>query len=232
MTESFWKTAEPLITLTEKHPFLVAMVDGTLNEENFKYYVIQDALYLKDFAMGLRFLSENPKISASDSKRLNDFAHGAEVAEMELHNSFFKKWGIDASGADQMPNCLLYTSYMQRVIKTRCHAEGLAVLLPCFWVYMHVGKCMLKLREDLGDSVTRIPQYDAWIDMYGGEDFEKEVKDYIAMVDEAASNADKETIANMEKHFMMCCKLEYMFWDQAHDLMQWPKHIEDCEPKK
>jgi len=207
-------------------------VDGTLNEENFKYYVIQDALYLKDFAMGLRFLSENPKISASDSKRLNDFAHGAGVAEMELHNSFFKKWGIDASGADQMPNCLLYTSYMQRVIKTRCHAEGLAVLLPCFWVYMHVGKCMLKLREDLGDSVTRIPQYDAWIDMYGGEDFEKEVKDYIAMVDEAASNADKETIANMEKHFMMCCKLEYMFWDQAHDLMQWPKHIEDCEPKK
>jgi len=50
-----------------------------------------------------------------------------------------------------MPNALLYTSYMLRVINTSCHAEGLAVLLPCFWVYMHVGKCMLKLREELDD---------------------------------------------------------------------------------
>lgn len=37
-------------------------------------------------------------MSESDSKRLEEFAHGAEVAEMELHNSFFKKWGIDATG--------------------------------------------------------------------------------------------------------------------------------------
>ena len=62
-----------------------------------------------------------------------------------------KRWGIEATGAKQMPNALLYTSYMLRVINTTCHAEGLAVLLPCFWVYMHVGKCMLKLREELGD---------------------------------------------------------------------------------
>lgn len=91
MAQSFWKTAEPLITLTEKHPFLVAMVDGTLEEENFKYYVIQDALYLKDFALGLRLLAKNPDISEDDSKRLNEFAYGAEVAEMDLHNSFFQK---------------------------------------------------------------------------------------------------------------------------------------------
>jgi len=229
MTDSFWKAAEPLIKITETHPFLVAMVDGTLNEENFKYYVIQDALYLKDFALGLRTLAKNSDISEADSKRLSKFAHGAEVAEMELHNSFFKKWGIDATGAKQMPNALLYTSYMLRVINTSCHAEGLAVLLPCFWVYMHVGKCMLKLREELDDSVKRIPQYDAWIDMYGGDEFEKEVKDYIAMVDIAAKSADEKTITNMKGHFIMCCKLEYMFWDQAQDLMKWPAHLENID---
>ena len=63
----------------------------------------------------------------------------------------FIRWEIDATDAKPMPNTLLYTSYMLRVVATRPHAEGLAVLLPCFWVYMHVGKCMLKLRENLGD---------------------------------------------------------------------------------
>lgn len=227
MSERFWKAAEKIIIKTESHPFLVDMVKGTLNEENFKYYVIQDALYLKDFAAALRILSKNDGVSESDSKRLEEFAHGAEVAEMELHNSFFKKWGIDATGATQMPNCLLYTSYMLRVVKTCSHAEGLAVLLPCFWVYMHVGKCMLKLRDDLGNTVERIPQYDAWIDMYGGEEFEKEVKDYIAMVDAAADGKSDEILSQMEEHFIMCCKLEYYFWDQAQNLMKWPQIVEE-----
>ena len=50
---------------------------------------------------------------------------------------------------------------------------------------------MLALREKLGDSVTRPPQYDAWIDMYSGEEFEREVNDYIAIVDKAAKTADE-----------------------------------------
>jgi thiaminase/transcriptional activator TenA len=150
--QDFWDETAPLIAVTETHPFLVAMVDGTLNIDSFRYYVVQDALYLADFASCLRRLSENEGVSDEDSARLKAFARGAEEAEMALHDSFFKQWNISAEGVEQMPNCLLYTSYMERIVSTRPHAEGLAVLLPCFWVYMHVGKCMLKLRHDLGET--------------------------------------------------------------------------------
>jgi thiaminase (transcriptional activator TenA) len=61
--------------------------------------------------------------------------------------------------------------------------------------------------------------------MYGGEDFEKEVKDYIAMVDIACKSADEQTLKEMEKHFQMSCKLEHMFWDQAQTKMEWPKIV-------
>lgn len=61
--------------------------------------------------------------------------------------------------------------------------------------------------------------------MYGGEDFEREVKDYIAMCDKAAKSADEETLKEMEKHFLMSCKLEHMFWDQASTQMTWPDII-------
>ena len=150
-SQDFWNAAESLIKVTEKHPFLVAMVDGSLPVDQFQYYVVQDALYLGDFADCLRRLGKNPGIPEEDAKRLEAFAVGAEEAEMSLHNSFFKQWDVSAEGVEQMPNTLLYTSFMKRIVATRSHAEGLAALLPCFWVYMHVGKKMLKLREDLGD---------------------------------------------------------------------------------
>jgi len=148
--QAFWDKAANLIAVTEKHPFLVGQVDGTLDLENFRYYVVQDALYLGDFADCLRRLGNNAGVKKEDADRLKAFGNGAEEAEMMLHSGFFKEWNISAEGVEQMPNTLLYTSYMKRIVATKCHAEGLAVLLPCFWVYMHVGKCMLKLREELG----------------------------------------------------------------------------------
>ena len=58
--------------------------------------------------------------------------------------------------------------------------------------------------------------------MYGGEEFEKVVKDYISMVDKVCKTADEETLKEMEKNFIMSCKLEHMFWDQAQYKMEWP----------
>jgi thiaminase/transcriptional activator TenA len=152
--QSFWDAAAPMIAVTEKHPFLVAMVDGTLEQDNFRYYVVQDALYLADFSDCLRRLSVSAG-SKEDSEALEARAKGCEEAEMELHNNFMVAWDISCTAqgvqVEQMPNCLLYTSYLKRIVATKSHAHGLAVLLPCFWVYMHVGKEMLKLREELGD---------------------------------------------------------------------------------
>ena len=258
-TKSLWDEAANLITATEKHPFLVSMVDGSLNLDSFRYYVIQDALFLTDFAQCLEILAtkmEEEYINASSCskkfgvppyrvteniKRIRELAVGIEEAEKELHRSFFTQWNINVTNNDikSAPNTLLYTSYMLRVVSTRPYTEGLAVLLPCFWVYMHVGKCMLQLREEIDNDNNndnakqqkRPAQFDAWIDMYAGDEFEKEVTDYIAIVDTAIqhnvnNNANKDdgmdVLMKMKEHFVMCCKLEYMFWDQAQVLMDWP----------
>ena len=42
-------------------------------------------------------------------------------------------------------------------------------------------------------------------------------------VDQAIADADEETIAKMQEHFNMTCRLEHMFWDQANSLMDWPE---------
>ena len=66
--------------------------------------------------------------------------------------------------------------------------------------------------------------------MYGGEEFEAEVKDYIAMTEAACHHQtlrnDGTTLANMQKHFIKCCELEHMFWDQASEKMKWPEFVQ------
>ena len=94
MAQSFWDAASPLISVTERHPFLVSMVDGTLKPDKFQYYTIQDALYLNDFAYCLKMLGDKMMSESNDemkSTRLHHFAMAAEEDEKELHRNFFKR---------------------------------------------------------------------------------------------------------------------------------------------
>lgn len=260
--QSLWDKAHPIIIKeTEKHPFLVSMVDGTLEENNFRYYVQQDVLYLNDFSYCLRQLALKKAPTTNDKNLLIDLADGAEKDEIALHNAYLKGWNTNEESSsskqqqhEQMPNTLLYTSYMRRIIdgSETTYGEGLAVLLPCFWVYMHVGKCMLKLRNELDTNNTatdnqnnesrnrlRPKHYNDWIDMYAGDEFEHEVNNYIQLVNNelqriqtkqtqngttAPVNDKKvnEELKQIEYHFIMSCKLEHMFWDQAVTMMEWP----------
>ena len=89
--------------------------------------------------------------------------------------------------------------------------------------------CLLTLLFDtFVDSKRRPPQYDAWIDMYAGDIFETKVKDYINLVDTAYAAAASTTtpdnilMDDLQRIFNTCCKLEYMFWDQAFEFKEWP----------
>ena len=200
--QSLWDKAYPVIIKeTEKHPFLVSMVDGTLEENNFRYYVQQDLLYLQDFSYCLRQLALKKAPTTNDKNLLIDLADGAEKDEIALHNAYLKGWNTNEESSSsnqqqhvQMPNTLLYTSYMRRIIdgSDTTYGEGLAALLPCFWVYMHVGNCMLKLREELDNTnnndssnqLLRPKHFNNWIDTYAGDEFENDVNNYIQLVNE------------------------------------------------
>ena len=68
----------------------------------------------------------------------------------------------------------------------------------------------------------RPEEYDRWIDMYAGEEFETAVKDYRALVEDAARSADETTLRAMSKHFTKACELEWMFWTAAEEGIDWP----------
>src|SRR5713101_1582669 len=88
-----WRSIEPIYAEILAHPFVRGLTDGSLPREAFRFYAVQDALYLRDFARSL-------SIAAARAPReewiimFNEHAAGALKVEMTLHESFFKDFGL------------------------------------------------------------------------------------------------------------------------------------------
>jgi len=52
-TTTLWRSIEPIYATILAHPFLRGLTDGGLPREAFRFYAVQDALYLRDFARAL-----------------------------------------------------------------------------------------------------------------------------------------------------------------------------------
>ena len=45
-----WQAITPIYAAILDHPFVRGLTDGSLSREAFRFYAVQDALYLRDFA--------------------------------------------------------------------------------------------------------------------------------------------------------------------------------------
>jgi thiaminase (transcriptional activator TenA) len=92
---------------------------------------------------------------------------------------------------------------------------GLATVLPCFWVYQHIG-------QTLNSRGSTNAKYQAWINMYGGQEFDETVQQAIRMMDAVGRQLGAEQQAACVKHFVMNARLEFMFFDGPCSHEVWP----------
>lgn len=213
-SEQAWQAALPAYTAILELDFLRELMDGTLPQEKFRFYIQQDALYLHGFGKAL----------AGIAAKLDDPEHiGAFVAfagdtmavERDMHQSFFSVLGA-LENLEPSPTCLLYTSYMLRQLADAPVEVAMASVLPCFWVYKEVGDYIL------ANQTRGANPYQKWINTYGGEEFGTAVKRAIAVCDELAAACTAQQRDAMTRAYILCTKMEWMFWDSAYKLERWP----------
>ncbi|MGF1470822.1 MAG: thiaminase II [Rubrobacteraceae bacterium] len=216
-TADLWRSIGPIYDEILSHPFLAGLTDGTLPEECFRHYVLQDALYLRDYARALSLAGVR---SPEDTTLVmfNEHSAGAIQVERSLHDSFFKDLGVSESAVDNTPmapTTLAYTSYLLRTAALGNYPEVLGALLPCYWIYAEVGRTLL----ETGSPNAR---YQRWIDTYGGEDFGLLVKAVLDVTDEACENLPAEQQRSVTEAFVTTSRYEWMFWNMAWTLEKWP----------
>jgi thiaminase (transcriptional activator TenA) len=216
-TAELWASIEPIYAAILRHPFVRGLTDGSLSKDAFRYYVIQDAHYLRDFARAL-------SIAAARAPRedwiimLNEHAAGALRVERSLHETFFRDFGLSEKGVAAVPLAptnLAYTSYLLAVAYGAPFHEALAALLPCYWIYWEVGKEL----ERMG---SRDPLFTRWIATYASEEFGSVVRAVLETTDTLAPRLTDEARATMRRHFATTSRYEWMFWDMGHRQEGWP----------
>ena len=199
------------------HPFITGLTNGTLPVESFAFYVVQDALYLQGYARALAAVGSR----APTSDAMQMFArHAADAvaAELELHATLLAELGIsaeDVKRAEPGPANLAYTSYLLAVAHAGSYAEGVAAVLPCYWIYWEVGK-------ELARRGSPDPRYQRWISAYAAPEFGAVVAAVIAETDRIASAVSESELARMRRHFLTTSRYEFLFWDAGYRRESWP----------
>lgn len=213
-----WRNTVKLQQAVLDHPFNEELASGTLSRERFQFYLAQDARYLVGFGRALAVAAAR----APEPGDLTFFAGAAReavVVERALHEGYFERFGLseaELAAIETSPTCLAYTSFLLATAQTGSYGELVAALLPCFWVYQHVGSDILG-RTQVADN-----PYRTWIETYADDKFAASVQQCRDAVDRAAAAADPETRERMLAAFTRACEYEWMFWDSAYRLESWP----------
>ncbi len=212
-TETLWSSINDIYRAILQHPFNEELAQGILPREKFLFYMQQDALYLADFARALAIMAGR----SPEEEAIIQFARFAEnvaVVERALHQTYFQDFGITAPTRQQAPACFTYTNFLLATTATRSYEEGMAAVLPCFWIYREVG-------HDIYRRSAPNNPYQKWIDTYASPEFSEWVDQAIALTDRIAAQASEEAKTRMRTAFELSSRLEWMFWDSAYRLERW-----------
>ena len=216
-TGELWDSIEAIYAAILRHPFVRGLTDGSLPEESFRFYAVQDALYLRDFARAL-------SLAGARAPRdewiimFNEHAAGALRVERALHESFFQAWGLgpaELASTPPAPSNLAYTSYLLAVAYGAPFHEAVAALLPCYWIYWEVGK-------ELERRGSPNPLYTRWIGTYASDEFGAVVRAVLDCTDATAAGLHPSELEAMRRHFITTSRYEWMFWDMGYRREPWP----------
>lgn len=212
-----WAGIEPTFAAILRHPFVTGLTDGSLDRESFAFYVVQDAVYLTDYARALAVVGAKAPTSP-DIAMFARHAAGAIEVERSLHDSLLADLGIDGAlvaAAEPAPTNLAYTSYLLATVHTGSFVEGLAAVLPCYWIYAEVGRHLI-------GRGSPDPRYQRWIDTYGGGEFAAVVREVLELTDRVGESVSEEEEAAAHAAFRTTARYEWMFWDMGLRRERWP----------
>lgn len=195
-------------------PFVKEMALGTLDEERFCNYMVQDYLYLLDYIELLQNIAKQTE--ASD---LGDFLQSViretENETYRVHLPQMKKLGIRdeaIANARKLPVIAEYTGFMKRQARENGGLPGLTCLLQCSWLYAYIGEQFLSRHP----KEIAVSPYRFWFDAYTCKAYTDSNRLWINVLDEKAADLPSDTVALLKKIFRTCAAYENELWDELY----------------
>jgi hydroxymethylpyrimidine/phosphomethylpyrimidine kinase/hydroxymethylpyrimidine kinase/phosphomethylpyrimidine kinase/thiamine-phosphate diphosphorylase len=222
-TEEAWERVAGWREAVATMPFVRALADGSLPADAFGFYLAQDAAYLREYS---RVLSRVAQL-APHAGAQGFFARSA-VESLVVETALHRDWlgahaglgAADVAAVEPSPVTAAYTGHLHAAA-SGSYAVAVAAVLPCYWLYAHVGTV-------LGDLVRRRPgglaghPYGAWLATYGAEGFQETTRVACRLADEAARGVVPAERERMLRAFEVSAMHEYLFFEQGLGRPAWP----------
>ena len=197
-----------------EHPFTNGLADGSLAEAAFRHYLIQDYLFLIEFARAYA-------LSVYKSPRLADMREAAAGlsaildVEMNLHVKLSAVWGLAPDDLEQASPAVEMLAYTRYVLDTGMRGDLLALqvaLAPCVIGYAEIGT---RLAARPG-ALTVANPYRVWIEEYCGAPYRQVAANAQAQLERLADRyATPAREAELVAIFKEATRLEADFWDMG-----------------
>ena len=196
------------------HKFVQALGDGTLPEECFRHYLIQDYLFLIHFARAYA-------LAAYKSDDLDDIRAAAKTVsalvdtEMGLHVKYCAGWGISEADMRAAPEAAANMAYTRFVLERGGAGDVLdlyTALAPCVVGYAEIALALMS------DPATRRDNnpYAEWIANYAGDDYQAVASGAVERLDDlAARRGGDARFESLSATFRAATRLEVGFWDMG-----------------
>lgn len=196
------------------HPFVQELGAGKLAKEKFKFYLLQDYLYLLQYAkvFALATLkSDTEKLMINFTK----IQYFTLTGEMNVHREYMQKFGITKEEIFSVEPALYSKTYTSNMLShglTGGLAEIIATVFPCALTYYDYAK---RLKEQYVDKLEA-NFYKSWIENYASDKFASCFKFFYDTLDNLVSHMSCSQRKNIEKIFISSVEFEYLFWDMAY----------------
>ncbi len=149
-----------------EHPFTEGLADGSLAEAAFRHYLVQDYLFLIEFARAYA-LSVYKSLTLADMREAAAGLSAILDVEMNLHVKLCAGWGLSPGDLEQAPPAVEMLAYTRYVLDAGMRGDLLALkvaLAPCVIGYAEIAT-RLASRPDAHAATN---PYRVWIAEYAG----------------------------------------------------------------
>ena len=197
------------------HDFVRQMGGGTLPQAAFRTYLVQDYLFLIQFARAYALATYKSRTLADIKASQAGLA--AILVEMDLHVRLCGRFGLSPEAIESAPEHQATIAYTRFVLD--CGAAGdlldlHVALAPCVIGYAEIGRNLTPNGIDaLGDH-----PYREWIGEYAGEAYQDVAANARRHLDDLAARAMTERrFDELAVLFAKASRLEADFWQMGID---------------
>lgn len=194
------------------HDFVRRTGDGTLPASAFRTYLVQDYLFLIQFARAYALAVYKGR-SLADMRAAKAGLSAILDVEMDLHVRLCGRWGLSPADLEAAPEARATVAYTRYVLD--CGAAGdlldlHVALAPCVIGYAEIGRALAPRAAGPDHP------YREWIGEYAGEAYQEIARAARAHLDALAVNAMTEArFGALARIFATASRLEADFWSMA-----------------